>query len=209
MYNISYFKEKERNRILDLIQNYPFAFLTGSFNDGRQVATQLPFLLEEREGELFIQAHLMRNTDHHKVLLENPNVLTVFTGPHAYVSATLYSAKNVGSTWNYMSVHVSGDVRFMSDDELIQFMKKLTLRFEGNNSQSPTFFDNLSQDYKSKMMPAIVGIELKLDKIDNVFKLSQNKDEESYRKIISELEKQGGDSAEIATEMKKRVDELF
>lgn len=209
MYNISYFKEKERNRILDLIQNYPFAFLTGSFNDGRQVATQLPFLLEEREGELFIQAHLMRNTDHHKALLENSNVLTVFTGPHAYVSATWYSANNVGSTWNYMSVHVSGDVRFMSDDELIQFMKKLTLRFEGNNSQSPTFYDNLSEDYKSKMMPAIVGIELKLDKIDNVFKLSQNKDEESYRKIISELEKKDGDSAEIATEMKKRVDELF
>lgn len=58
-------------------------------------------------------------------------------------------------------------------------------------------------------MPAIVGFELKLEKIDNVFKLSQNKDEESYRKIISELEKQEGDSAKIAKEMKKRIEELF
>ncbi len=209
MYKPTHFKEKDFNRILEFIHNHPFAFLTGSFNDGKQVATQVPFLLETRNGEHFIQAHLMRNTDHHKAFSENPNALVVFSGPHTYVSATWYSTKNVGSTWNYMSVHVEGEIRFMSDDELIQFMKKLSLRFEDNNDNSPTFFNNLDEGYKSRMMPAIVGIELKLYKVDNIFKLSQNKDEESYRKIIYELEKQDGDAIKIAEEMKKRLDSLF
>ena len=59
MYNISYFKEPEHSRILDVIKKYPFAFLTGSFPDGKQVATQIPLLLEERNGELFIQGIAM------------------------------------------------------------------------------------------------------------------------------------------------------
>jgi len=209
MYNISYFKENERNQILDFIRKYPFAFLTGSTSEGKQVATQIPFLLEERNGELFLQAHVMKNTDHHRAFIENPNALIVFSGPHTYVSATWYTTKNIGSTWNYMSVHAEGNIRFMSEEELVEFMKKLTLRFEGENEHSPTYYDNLSESYLDKMMRAIVGIEIKVERLDNVFKLSQNRDEESYRTIISELEQQDGDSLLIAEEMKKRLGDLF
>ncbi|MBK8642453.1 MAG: hypothetical protein IPN15_09630 [Saprospiraceae bacterium] len=59
------------------------------------------------------------------------------------------------------------------------------------------------------MMPAIAGFEIKADKLENVFKLSQNRDEKSYLNIISKLEEQGGNSALIASEMRKRKDELF
>ncbi|MFY0630393.1 MAG: FMN-binding negative transcriptional regulator [Flavobacteriaceae bacterium] len=209
MYNFSYFKEKDQSKILDFITENPFAFLTSSNVDGSQVATQIPLLMEVREGELFLQGHIMRNTDHHKAFSENPNVLTVFTGPNAYVSASWYSNPRIGSTWNYMSVHVNGKMNFMSDDELVSFMKKLTLKFEGGNNQSPTFYDNLADSYVNRMMSAIVGFEIKADKIDNVFKLSQDKDEESYLNIISELEKRDGNSALIANEMQKRKEELF
>ncbi len=209
MYNISYFKEPERSRILALIKNYPFAFLTGSFSNGRQVATQIPMLLNERNGEYFIEGHIMKNTDHHKAFLENPQALTVFSGPHCYVSASWYSTPNVGSTWNYMSVHISGNVQFMKDQELIDFMKKLTLHFENDNSASPSFYDNLSESYLDKMMKAIVGFSIKAEHIDHVFKLSQNKDELSYDAIISELERQQGDGLLIAKEMKNRKTELF
>jgi transcriptional regulator len=113
------------------------------------------------------------------------------------------------STWNYMSVHIAGKVNFMSDDELVTLMRKLTLKFEKGNTQSLTIFDNLPQNYINKMMPAIVGFEVKVDKIENVFKLSQNRDEQSYLNIISKLEAQGGDSALIANEMKNRHLELF
>ncbi len=209
MYNFSYFKEKEKQTILDFMEENPFAFLTGSFLSGAQVATQVPVLLEERNGELFLQGHIMRNTDHHKAFVDNPNALLVFTGPSSYVSASWYSNPQIGSTWNYMSVHIAGKVNFMTNEELIQFMRKLTLKFEKGNAQSLTFYDNLPAEFLNKMMPAIVGFEIKVEKMENVFKLSQNRDEKSYLNIISKLEEQGGNSALIADEMKKRKSQLF
>ena len=209
MYHFSYFKEKDRQVILNFIEEHPFAFVTGSFLTGAQVATQIPVIIEERNGDLFLQGHIMRNTDHHKAFMENPTALIVFTGPSAYVSATWYSNSQMGSTYNYMSVHVPGEVRFMSQDELISFMRRFTLKFEKGNTQSPTIYDNLPPEYVNKMVAAIAGFEIKLDKIDNVFKLSQNRDEKSYLNIISKLEEKGGNAALIAEEMKKRRAELF
>lgn len=57
MYHFSYFKENDKKELLRLLEEHPFAFLTGSFNSGQQVATQIPILFEERNGELFIQGH--------------------------------------------------------------------------------------------------------------------------------------------------------
>lgn len=139
MYDFSYFKEKDQSKILGFMEDNPFAFLPGSDSSGKQVGTQIPMLVEERQGELFLQGHIMRNTDHHKAFLENPQTLIVFTGPHAYVSASWYSNPQFGSTWNYMSVHVGGEMNFMSSTDLVKFMKKLTLKFEGGNNQSPHF----------------------------------------------------------------------
>lgn len=209
MYNFSYFKEKDRQIILDFIEENPFAFMTGSFSTGKQVATQIPILFEERNGELYLQGHIMRNTDHHKAFIENPNTLLVFSGPSCYVSASWYSNPQIGSTWNYMSVHIEGKINFMPNDELIQFMRKLTLKFEEGNTQSQTFYDNLPDSFLNKMMPAIVGFEIKAEKMENVFKLSQNRDEKSYLNIISKLEERGGSSALIAEIMQKRKAELF
>ncbi|MFN3445238.1 MAG: FMN-binding negative transcriptional regulator, partial [Bacteroidia bacterium] len=188
MYNFSYFKEKDKQTILEFMEENPFAFITGSLLSGKQVATQIPVLLEERNGELFLQGHIMRNTDHHKAFIENPNALIVFTGPSCYVSASWYSNPQIGSTWNYMSVHVAGQINFMKDDELVAFMRKLTLKFEKGNTASLTFYDNLPDHFLSKMMPAIAGFEVKVDKLENVFKLSQNRDEKSYLNIISKLQ---------------------
>jgi transcriptional regulator len=209
MYHFSYFKEKDKQTILDFIEENPFAFVTGSYLSGQQVATQIPILLEERNGELFLQGHMMRNTDHHKAFVENPNALIVFTGPSCYVSASWYSNPQIGSTWNYMSVHVSGQVNFMTNEALIAFMRKLTLKFEKGNTQSLTFYDNLPEQFLSKMMPAIAGFEIKVEKLENVFKLSQNRDEKSYNNIISKLQEIGGSSALIAKELIKRKAELL
>ena len=209
MYNFSYFKEKDKQTILDFIEENPFAFMTGSFQSGAQVATQIPILIDERNGELFLQGHMMRNTDHHKAFVENPNTLLVFTGPSCYVSASWYMNSQIGSTWNYMSVHVAGRVNFMTSNELVDFMRKLTLKFEKGNTQSLTFYDNLPDQFLNKMMPAIVGFEIKAEKLENVFKLSQNRDQQSYLNMISKLEERGGQSALIASEMKKRKADLF
>lgn len=209
MYHFSYFKENDQQEILRFLEQHPFAFLTGSFNSGTQVATQIPLLFEVRDGELYVQGHIMRNTDHHKAFIENPKALVVFTGPDCYVSATWYSNPQTGSTWNYMSVHLQGKIRFMTDDELIQLMRRFTLKFEKDNTASQTIYDNLPESFLSNMMPAIAGFEIKAENLDNVFKLSQNRDEQSYLNIISRLEAVGGKSALIAEEMKKRKAGLF
>jgi transcriptional regulator len=209
MYHFSYFKEKDQQEILRFMEEHPFVFLTGSFLNGAQVATQIPVLIEVRDKEFIIRGHIMRNTDHHKALMENPNVLAVFIGPSCYVSASWYSNPQIGSTWNYMSVHVSGKVQFMSDAELIEFMRAFTLKFEGGNIDSKTIYDNLPEEFLRKMMPAIVGFEIRAEKIDNVFKLSQNRDEKSYDNILLHLEEKGGESALVAQEMRKRKAELF
>ena len=141
--------------------------------------------------------------------MENPNALLVFTGPSTYVSASWYTNPQIGSTWNYMSVHAQGKIRFMDDDELIDLMERLTLHFEKDNLSSPTIYDNLPDSFLQNMMPAIVGFEMKVDALENVFKLSQNRDEESYDNILAKLEEQGGDAAYIANEMRKRRTRLF
>ncbi|MEQ9300804.1 MAG: FMN-binding negative transcriptional regulator [Cyclobacteriaceae bacterium] len=209
MYNFSYFKEREQQTILDFMEEYPFALMTGSFLSGALVATQIPILLKEKNGELYLQGHIMRKTDHHKAFVENPYALLVFTGPSCYVSASWYSNPQIGSTWNYMSVHVTGQVNFMTNDELIAFMRKLTLKWETEKEKSPTYYDNLPHTFLDKMMPAIVGFEIKAEKLENVFKLSQNRDEKSYSNIISKLEEKGGSSSPIASEMRKRKAALF
>jgi transcriptional regulator len=209
MYNLSYFKEEDKQVLFQFLNDHPFAFLTGSSANGEQVATQVPILVEEREGSVYLQGHIMRNTDHHKAFMENQNVLAVFTGPHAYVSASWYTNPQIGSTWNYMSVQAKGKMTFMSDEDLIKLMEKLTLRFEGGNNASPTIFDNLPKEFLNKMLPAIVGFEIKVDKMENVFKLSQNRDEKSYRNIIAQLENKGGAGLLVADEMKNRLETLF
>ncbi|MGB4771698.1 MAG: FMN-binding negative transcriptional regulator [Chitinophagaceae bacterium] len=209
MYTFSYFKETDKQVLLEFMADHPFIFLTGSFNNGEQVATQIPVLTEVRGEELILQGHLMRKTDHHRAFMENPQALAVFTGPQAYVSASWYTNPRIGSTWNYMSIHVAGEMEFMTDDALEQFMRKFTLHFESGNRESPTFFDNLPGGFLSKMMPGIVGFEIRASSINNVFKLSQNRDEASYLNIISHLEGRGGDAAKIAGEMRKRQAALF
>jgi transcriptional regulator len=108
-----------------------------------------------------------------------------------------------------MSVYISGEMRIMSGEELIAFMQKITLKFEGGNTASKTIYDNLPDTFLNKMMPAIVGFEIKATHIDNVFKLSQNRDQASYQNIITQLINRGVESALIAQEMIKRESALF
>jgi transcriptional regulator len=209
MYNFSYFKENDQRIIREFLETYPFALITGISKEGSMVATQIPLLVEERAGEIFLHGHIMRNTDHHKAYCDNSVVMVVFSGPNAYVSASWYSDPQIGSTWNYMAVHIQGEIRFMTDKELSDFMHKLTLKFEDGNKISPTVYDNLPEQYLSKMMPAIVGIEIRVLQLENVFKLSQNRDEESYLNIIAKLQERGGFNRMIAHEMEKRLELLF
>lgn len=209
MYNLPYYKEHDPQKVLDFIHQHPFAFIAGCAESGKPVATQIPVFIEEREDKLYLTGHMMKNTDHHKAFAQNPAALCVFTGAHAYVSATWYSNPHQASTWNYMSVHVKGRLRFLDEEGLVEVLKKTSLHFENNNPASTTAFKNLSDDYTSKLMKAIVAFEIAVQEVDHVFKLSQNRDKESYHSIIEKLDEQDGDGKKIADEMKQRQSLVF
>jgi transcriptional regulator len=208
MYDLPHHKEKNHQEIIQFMKDHPFVFLTGSDPTNKPVATQIPIFIDEKDDKVFLTGHIMRNTDHHKAFEQNKNVLAVFTGPHTYVSAAWYT-KPVGSTWNYMSVYAYGTIRFGDTDELISILKRLTLHYENGNTASTTVFDNLPVDYTERMMKAIVPFEIEVTDLQHVFKLSQDRDEESYDNIISKLNEGSHDAKAIASIMKKRKSKVF
>jgi transcriptional regulator len=209
MFDLPYYKDHDNDTVVNFIKQHPFAFIAGSTKDGKPVATQIPVFIDERDGKIFLSGHIMRKTDHHKAFEENSNVLCVFTGDHSYVSATWYSNPRQASTWNYMSVHARGVITFMDEDQLVEVLKRTTLHFENNNASSSTVFDNLDADYRERLMKAIVAFEVEVTSLDHVFKLSQDRDKESYHNIISKLEETDAAGKSIAFEMKNRADKLY
>ena len=205
MYNLPHFAESDRNKLMDFVRSHPFAFIAGSDANHHPVATQIPVFIDESDGKLLLTGHMMRNTDHHLAFLQNPQALVVFTGPHTYVSASWYKDQKQASTWNYMSVHAKGTLRFLDEQALLNVLKRTTNHFE-NNPQSPSLYEHLSPDYIGKLVKAIVAFEIDVKDMEGIFKLSQNRDETSYHHIIDKLEeKDDDDSKAIAQKMKDRI----
>lgn len=208
MYKLPYFTEEDDEVVKQFVRDYPFALIAGCSASGEPVASQVPVFIDEKDGKLLLTGHIMRNTDHHKAFVQNPNVLAVFTGPHVYVSASWYDNPKQASTWNYVSVHAKGKIRFVENEALIEVLKRTTKHYE-NNPDSGSNFEDLSPEYIQRLIPAIVAFEIEVTQLSNVFKLSQNRDEKSYDNIIGKLEQQAGDGARIAEMMKQRKAQVF
>lgn len=185
------------------MQAHPFVLICGVDANGLPVATQVPILSTFRNGTLFLQGHIQRNTDHYRAFEKNQNVLVVFTGAHAYVSAQWYLQQNTASTWNYQSVHARGVMQFKDQQWLIDLLARLTSQFE-NDAGSPSLLHQMDTDYLQQHTRAIVGFEVEVISLENVFKLSQNKDETTRQRVIEGLgQKEDADSNQMAAAMKK------
>jgi transcriptional regulator len=209
MYNLPYHKESDRKTVKEFVKQYPFALLTGCDKDNKPVATQLPLFVENKNGKEVLRGHIMNGNDHYQAFLNNESVLAIFTGKHTYVSGTWYKNPNTPSTWNYMSVHVKGRIRFVGAQELEEILRTVSLHFEERDPQSPTVYDNLPSAFKQKALQLIAGFEIEITEIDTVFKLSQDRDAESYQNIIEKLKERDEDARVIALEMEKRTKNLF
>jgi transcriptional regulator len=208
MYSLPYFKEENKEEVLRFMHAHSFVMLCGADARGNPVATQVPVLIREIDGRILLEGHVMKNTDHHNAFVQNPNVLAVFVGAHTYVSASWYSNPVQASTWNYQSVHVRGKLRFLEEGELRRILEETTSKYE-QNEQSPALFKHLTDDYVSRLIKAIVGFEMKVEVIENVFKLSQNRDEKSFHNIMEKLNGQDADARKIAAQMERIRPSLF
>lgn len=208
MYKMPYYTVTDNAILVDFMKQYPFAIITANGKDGVPVASHIPLLVKEREGNLVLQGHIMRKTDHHIALETAQKALAVFSGPHAYISASWYADPLSASTWNYMTVHASGNVRFTEHEELLEMLKELTAHFEAA-PLSPARYELLPEEYVARLSKAIIGFEIVIDKIEGVFKLSQNKDQVNYERIIDQLMQQDSEAQAVVIQMQKRKAGLF
>lgn len=203
MYKFSYFTEQDQQKIIDFMKENAFALITG-IGETYPVATQIPLAIKIIEGKIFLEGHLMKKTDHHLAFEKNNNVLVLFTGPHCFVNANWYTNPKMGSTWNYMTVHAKGKITFMDEAGTRNAVKAVSDKYAGTDTTSS--YDSLPKEYIDHMVKAILGFTIEVEALDNVFKLSQNRDEASQKNIIEQLRKRGdANSAAIAVEMEKRA----
>lgn len=203
MYKLKYFTEEDNEKVIAFMEENSFALITG-MGDEYPVATQVPLDIKIENDKIFLTGHMMKNTDHHKAFLKNENVLVIFNGPHCHVSASWYPNPVQASTWNYMSVHAKGKIRFGDEAQTKKIVEGLTNKYE--KPDSPAAFSKLSNEYVDRLVKAIIAFTIEVETLDNVFKLSQNHDEETRQSIIEHLRKNGSDNEKaIAEEMKQRL----
>jgi transcriptional regulator len=200
MHIIKYFREENRDKIIEYIRQNDFATLVA--NDGKKlVASHLLMEIVDEGEHLRINGHMSRANPLWKLFEKNPEVLVIFQGPHTYVSPTWYNHVNV-PTWNYQSVHVYGKPSMVTDKtETYGILKRLTDRYETSTSYK---LETLPQDFVEKEMRGVVAFQIEVTQIEANYKLSQNRDDESYRSIVDHLEQRVDDySHEIAQAMKQ------
>lgn len=202
MYQSAKFKAGAHSDVLEFMNKNPFITLIG-YDGTFPVATQVPVQIDMAEdGKIILTGHVMKNTDHYRVYLSNPNVLALFAGPHTYVSAAVYAEPAVASTWNYMTVHAKGKIKMLDPGETYEVIRKLTDQYEDKHS-SPAAFHKMDDAYVQKLIKAIAGFELEVEDLNHVFKLSQNHSRENQEAVIEQLSGSGdADALKIADAMK-------
>ena len=191
-----YFKPISYEDSLDVIRNHSFGLLLSYINDEIYV-TPLPFLLEKEGNEMVLYAHLARINEHSKYL-EGSRVTVIFQGPHHYISPRWYMDPRSVPTWNYVIVKVNGISETVDHTVLLSIIKKLSDLHDPEWSS----LKKENESYYQKMTSEIVGIKIKIDKIEGKFKLSQNHPRDDIESVITHLSELDHDAVEMAELMK-------
>ncbi|WNW12541.1 FMN-binding negative transcriptional regulator [Pseudomonas sp. DTU_2021_1001937_2_SI_NGA_ILE_001] len=180
MYTPTAFRDTDQYSQWQLIERCRLALLVTQGSQGLQ-ATHLPLLLRRNEGPCgTLYGHLAKGNPQWRDLNAEAEVLVVFAGEDAYVSPSFYPSKaehgKVVPTWNYLAVHAYGRPRLIDDSSgLRELLGALTERHEAGRAQ-PWSIDDAADEYIDKMLGAIVGFALPIDRLQGKRKLSQNRD---------------------------------
>ncbi|SKC78088.1 FMN-binding negative transcriptional regulator [Ohtaekwangia koreensis] len=204
MYTPKQFKNDNDAEIKEFVRHNGFGILV-SQKEGAMLATHIPLELSEDGTKL--SGHISRGNPQWKSFTTD-DVLVIFNGPHTYISSSWYNHANV-PTWNYIAVHAYGKINIIEDEELFNSLANLMNKYE-KNSQHPVTVEKLTPEYIKRAMQGVVGFEVTITKLEATYKLSQNRDHESYNSIVHELEKRKDENSEqIAQAMVKNHASLF
>ena len=187
------------------LERHDFALLV-SQGSGGLIASHIPVMVEHQGPTLHLLGHLARPNPQLADLAEGGEVLTIFAGPHAYVSPSWYEAGPAVPTWNYADVHAYGRVRLVEDkDWLRRLLRRLTARLEAGNP-APWRMEDLPEHYLQAMLNGIAGLDIAVERLEGKFKLSQNRPAGDRPRIVAALEARGGDDAlGVARLMRERA----
>ena len=169
-----------------MIEQTSFGHLVTS-SESELEATGLPFLIDRDCGRLgTLRGHVARANSHWQ-RIDGAEALVIFQLTDGYVSPSWYASKlehgKVVPTWNYEVVHVHGTVRVRDDIEWVrQTVTDLTNHHESrlgqDSGRQPWAVTDAPDDYIELHLGPIVGIEIKVTRLEGRRKLSQRRSDE-------------------------------
>ncbi|HEX7979626.1 MAG TPA: FMN-binding negative transcriptional regulator [Gemmatimonadaceae bacterium] len=195
MYIPSTNAEHRPEGMLDYMEAHPLAALVTSSSEG-MIATHLPLLVDRTRGAHgTLAGHIARANPQQRQARDGDEALVIFSAHDAYITPTFYPTKSrdgkVVPTWNYVAVHAYGTLRFVSDPvELRRHLEALTSRHEAPREQ-PWAVSDAPDDYITRMLGAIVGVEIEITRLEGKWKMSQNRSAEDVDGVIAGLEASG------------------
>lgn len=208
MYIPKCFEQQDASEIKRVIAENPLATLV-CLQQSELQAYHIPlYYSEDSQGMVSLKGHIAIANTMHKQVDNGSDILVIFHGPQAYISPSWYPSKQthhkVVPTWNYISVHIQGEITFKYGASWkLDMLESLTSNME-SGAKSAWSVSDAPEDYLSKQMKGIVGLEITVQTVSAKWKLSQNKSDEDRIAVISNLESQNNDRAvEVAMAMKK------
>ncbi len=141
-----------------------------------------------------IVGHLSRGNDQWKLPSMGESLL-IATTDDSYISPSWYATKQlthkVVPTWDYLTAHVYGQLVIHDDVDWLRIqVTALSNKFESRR-EIPWKVEDAPEDYMQAQLRGIVGIELKITRIEVSFKMSQNKTPEDLDGVIAGLTADG------------------
>jgi transcriptional regulator len=184
------FRVDDQTLLHDTIRRYSFGTLV-TLADGAPFATHLPFLLDAERNVL--RGHVARANPQWRALDGTEEVLAMFLGPHAYVSASWYEGNEHVPTWNYVAVHAYGMPRLLDQAATRVLVGDLVTAHESALSP-PWKLERAPAELVAELLDYIVGFEIAISRLEGKLKLSQNRepgDQERVQKRLAESQDAG------------------
>ena len=167
-------------------------------------ATFLPLFFDPAaspHGSLL--GHVARKNDHWRLQPSGESMVIVH-GPDAYITPSWYATKRetgrVVPTWNYLTAHIHGELVIHDDPVWLErVVRHLTDRHEAQ-AEHPWSVDDAPRDYTDSQLKAIVGVELRITRVEAKSKLGQNRSAQDVAGVIAGLTERGDVPVAAATE---------
>ncbi|HEX2366546.1 MAG TPA: FMN-binding negative transcriptional regulator [Bradyrhizobium sp.] len=183
-----------------------------AFDGKKPIASQLPFYLSYADdGTPRALFHVARGNPLAQLADGASSWLLAVNGADAYVSADWYVSADQVPTWLYQSVHLTGTVRKLSDDELAAQIDTLSAKFEGWLApKQPWTSVKVTSARLEMLKKAIVGFVMTIEEVEGSFKLNQHKSDADYTAIANALSAQSdAGSRQIAGLMRETRPQAF